>query len=55
MSRVGLNPGALTDTYVALYLDEGSYEAAVSNDATIQIDRLHDSDIFPKVTLTIAA
>src|SRR5438093_1194369 len=33
--RVRLNPAPLTDSYVALYLDEGSYEAAVPNNTTI--------------------
>jgi hypothetical protein len=41
-----LNPAPLTDSYALLYLDEGSNEAAISDDATIQIDRLHHSDIF---------
>ena len=44
--RVRLNPAPLTDSYAPLYLDEGSNEAAISDDATIQIDRLHHSDIF---------
>ena len=44
--RVRLNPAPLTDSYAPLYLDEGSNEAAICDDATIQIDRLHHSDIF---------
>ena len=45
---VGLNPAALADRYALLYLDEWPNEAVISNRATIEIDRLHDSDILPE-------
>jgi hypothetical protein len=34
-----------------LYLDERPDEAAISNRATIEIDRLHDGDLLPKLNI----
>jgi len=44
--RVGLNATPLADDRPFLYLHKWPDEAAISNRATIQIDRLHHRDIF---------
>src|SRR4030095_805757 len=44
--RVGLYPAPLTDCCAFLNLDEWTNEAASSNGATIQIDRLHNPHVF---------
>jgi hypothetical protein len=46
-----LNPAASADGYPLLYLDEWPDEATLPNRATIEIDRLHDSDIFTKLNI----
>ena len=48
---VRLNPASLTDIYALLYLYEWTNEAAVSNRAPIEIDRLHDRDVFTKLNI----
>ena len=49
--RVRLNPASLADVYALLYLDKWPDEAAVSNRAPIEIDRLYDSDVFTKLNI----
>jgi hypothetical protein len=44
--RVRLNPASLTDIYSLLYFNEGSDEAILSNRATMEIDGLHNRDVF---------
>ena len=46
-----MNPAASADGYPLLYLDEWSNETAISNRATIEIDRLYDSDILTKLNI----
>jgi hypothetical protein len=41
-----LNPAPLANIYSLLYLHKWSDEAAVSDVAAIEIDRLHHSDAF---------
>jgi len=48
---VRLNPASLTDIYALLYLYEWTNEAAVSNRAPIEIDRLYDGDVFTKLNI----
>src|SRR4029077_3786483 len=43
---VRLNPASLPDSYSLLYLYEWANEAAISNCASIKIDRLHHRDVF---------
>jgi hypothetical protein len=46
--RVGLNPAPLADGCSFLYLNERSDEAIISDRAVIEINGLHDSDVFAK-------
>jgi hypothetical protein len=48
---VRLNPASLADLYALLYLYKWTNEAAVSNRASIEIDRLYDSDVFTKLNI----
>jgi len=48
---VRLNSASLTDIYALLYLYEWTNEAAVSNRAPIEIDRLYDGDVFTKLNI----
>ena len=48
---VRLNPASLADLYALLYLYEWTNEAAVSNRAPIEIDRLYDGDVFTKLNI----
>ena len=41
----------MADLYALLYLYEWTNEAAVSNRAPIEIDRLYDSDVFTKLNI----
>lgn len=46
--RVRLNPASLPDSYSLLYLYKRPDEATIANRASIEIDRLHDRDVFTK-------
>jgi hypothetical protein len=46
--RVRLNPAPLADIYSLLYLYKWPNEAVVSNRASVEINRLHNSNIFAK-------
>jgi len=48
---VRLNPAALTYLCSFLYLHKWPNEAAISNRATIEIDRLHDGDVLTKLNV----
>jgi hypothetical protein len=48
---VRLNPASLADIYALLYLYEWTNEAAVSNRAPIEIDRLYDGDVFTEINI----
>ena len=41
----------MADLYALLYLYKWPDEAAVSNRASIEIDRLHDRDVFTKLNI----
>jgi hypothetical protein len=43
-----LDPASLSDSHSLLDLYEWADEAAISNCASIKIDRLHDRDVFTK-------
>jgi hypothetical protein len=43
---VRLNPASLADIHSLLYLYKWTNEAAISNRAPIEIDRLHHRDVF---------
>jgi hypothetical protein len=45
---VRLNPASLPDGYSLLYLYEWPDEAAISDCASIEIDRLHNRNAFAK-------
>jgi hypothetical protein len=45
---VRLNPAPLADIYSLLYLYKWPNEAVVSNRASIEINRLHNSNVFAK-------
>jgi hypothetical protein len=48
---VRLNPASLADIYALLYLYKWPNEAAVSNRAPIEINRLYDDDVFTKLNI----
>jgi len=48
---VRLNPASLADIHALLYLYKWPDEAAVSNRAPIEINRLHDDDVFTKLNI----
>ena len=48
---VRLDPASLSDNYALLYLYEWTNEAAISNRAPIEIDRLYDGDVFTKLNI----
>jgi hypothetical protein len=45
---VRLNPASFPDGYSLLYLYEWADEAAISNCASIEINWLHNRNVFPK-------
>jgi hypothetical protein len=49
--RVGLNPASLADGCSLLYFNERPNEAAISDRATIEIDRLYDDDVLTKLNV----
>jgi len=46
-----LNPASLADIYALLYLYKWPDEAAVSNRAPIEINRLYHDDVFTKLNI----
>ena len=45
---VGLNSAPLADLYSLLYLNKWPNKSFISKYASIEVDRLNDSDVFPK-------